>query len=138
MGKQIDADVPPLRHVTRRAEIEGTATSFQRTLVESSRLSLALSIDDLSFRNLLLETGVLSTKEETKWSFGLLFDLIEGPLKNPKRLEEVLRASKFMKRVLGYFWPFNLRFSDTKKDQVRLSLFSAPSNVVRLIFLSLS
>ncbi|GAA5998873.1 hypothetical protein JCM5350_007882 [Sporobolomyces pararoseus] len=89
----------------------------QRQLVESDKLRVALSIDDVSFRNLLLETGVLSTKEESKWSFDLLIELLEGPLRNPKRLDETMRASKFMKRLLAFFQPLNFKYSDTRKDE---------------------
>ena len=91
----------------------------QRQLVESDKLRVALSMDDLTFRNRLLETGVLSTKDDTKWSFDILIELLEGPLRNPKRLDEAMRASKFMKRVLGYFQPLSFRYSDTRKDEVR-------------------
>lgn len=101
----------------------------QRQLVESDKLRAALSIDDVSFRNSLLETGVLSTKEDTKWSIDLVFDVLQGPLRNPKRLDEAMRASKFMKRLLAFFHPLNLRYSDIRKDDVsQLSLTSSPSN----------
>lgn len=84
---------------------------------------MALSMDDLTFRNSLLETGVLSTKEDNKWSFDLLIELLEGPLRNPKRLDEAMRASKFMKRLLGFFQPLSFRFSDARKDEVRRDEF---------------
>ncbi|GAA5902766.1 TORC2 complex subunit TSC11 [Sporobolomyces salmoneus] len=92
----------------------------QRQLVESDKLRVALSIDDVSFRNSLLETGVLSTKEDAKWSFDLLIDLLEGPLRNPKRLDEAMRASKFMKRLLGFFHPLSFKYSDTRKDETTI------------------
>lgn len=83
-------------------------------------------MDDLTFRNRLLETGVLSTKDDTKWSFDILIELLEGPLRNPKRLDEAMRASKFMKRVLGFFQPLSFRYSDTRKDEVRSVSRSVP------------
>ncbi|BGP09793.1 hypothetical protein JCM10049v2_005667 [Rhodotorula toruloides] len=87
----------------------------QRHQVESSKLRNALQMDDLTFRNLLLETEVLSTKDETKWQFDRLLEIVEGPLRNPKRLEEVVRASKWMRRVVDFFRPFALRYSDLPK-----------------------
>jgi hypothetical protein len=79
-------------------------------------------MDDLTFRNLLLETEVLSTKDETKWQFDRLLEIVEGPLRNPKRLEEVVRASKWMRRVVDFFRPFALRYSDLPKHAVRPNL----------------
>jgi len=87
--------------------------------ISSVRLAAALSMDDLAFRNLLLESGVLSAKEETRWVPDALFTLVQGPLRNARRLEEATRATKFMRRVLAFYHPFALRFSDLPKDPVR-------------------
>lgn len=76
-------------------------------------------MDDLAFRNLLLESGVLSVKGENRWDFDALLTLVQGPLRNPRRLEEATRATKFMRRVLAFYHPFALRFSDLPKDPVR-------------------
>ncbi|GAA5918699.1 hypothetical protein JCM1841_006247 [Sporobolomyces salmonicolor] len=92
----------------------------QRQHVESAKLRMALSMDDTTFRNLLLETGVLSTKDHTKWAFETLMALLEGPLRNPKRLDEAMRASKFMRRLLGFFQPGAGRYSELRKDQSNL------------------
>ncbi|GAA6003547.1 TORC2 complex subunit TSC11 [Rhodotorula paludigena] len=92
-------------------------TLQQRVQVESAKLSAALSIDDLTFRNLLLSSGVLTTKEESKWNLDAIETLLEGPLRNPKRLEEAIRATKFVRRLVAVFQPFSLRYSDWPKDQ---------------------
>ena len=89
----------------------------QRQL-ETSRIQLGMQIEDTRFRNLLLETQVLNTKDHTKWSFEILIELLEGPLLNPRRLDEAMRASKFMRRLLSFFHPFNYRFSDVRKTPV--------------------
>lgn len=46
-------------------------------------------------------------------------ETIQGPLLNPRRLEEALKASKFGRRLLGFFQPLNLRFSAIKRTKVR-------------------
>lgn len=61
---------------------------------------------------------MLNTKDHTKWSFEILIELLEGPLLNPRRLDEAMRASKFMRRLLSFFHPFNYRFSDVRKTPV--------------------
>ncbi|EGU12160.1 hypothetical protein RTG_01774 [Rhodotorula toruloides ATCC 204091] len=106
--------------VNARTRSDSKAESYRRNLqqrhqVESSKLRHALQMDDLTFRNLLLETEVLSTKDETKWQFERLLEIVEGPLRNPRRLEEVVRASKWMRRVVDFFRPFALRYSDLPK-----------------------
>ena len=60
------------------------------------------------------------TRDHTKWNFEVLTDLIEGPLLNPKRLEEAFKATKFGRRLMSFFHPFSHRFSDIKKTRVRI------------------
>ncbi len=47
--------------------------------------------------------GRLMDKDHTKWSFDIITDLIEGPLLNPKRLEETIKATKFIRRLFSFF-----------------------------------
>ena len=42
-------------------------------------------------------------------------ELLQGPLLNPRRLEEALRA-KYLKRLIGFFRPASHRFSDIEKN----------------------
>ena len=58
------------------------------------------------------------TKDNTKWNFEMLQELIEGPLLNPKRLEEAIKVSRFMRRLMSFFHPFSHRFSDLPRKQV--------------------
>lgn len=85
--------------------------------VEQVKIKMGLQIDDSHFRNLLLDTQVLSTKNYTKWHWDTLTELVQGPLLNPKRLEESIRATKFMKRLLAFYRPFTHRFSAIKNTK---------------------
>lgn len=59
------------------------------------------------------------TNNHAKWNFEVLLDLIEGPLLNPKRMEEAIKVGRFIRRLLSFFHPFSHRFSDMEKDKVR-------------------
>ena len=61
---------------------------------------------------------VMMTKDHTKWNFDSLLDLIEGPLLNPKRMEEAIKVSRFIKRLISFFHPFSRRFSDLPRAKV--------------------
>ena len=76
------------------------------------------------------------TRDYTKWNYDTLLDLIEGPLLNAKRLEEAIRVSKFIKRLMTFFHPENRRFSEIKKSKVNriLETLECPF-VIKLIFL---
>ncbi|BGP18107.1 hypothetical protein JCM10213v2_006158 [Rhodosporidiobolus nylandii] len=93
-----------------------TRTNSQAAQVASTKLRTALQMDDITFRNQLLETGVLSTKDPSRWQFDILLQMLEGPLKNPTRLDEAMRASKFMRRLLAFFRPSEGRFAELPKD----------------------
>lgn len=81
---------------------------------ESGSTKLSMEMDDLQFRSLLLETQVLNTVNYLKWKWDLINDLIDGPLLNPRRLLEAISATKFLKRLIGFYRPFKYRFSDIK------------------------
>lgn len=98
----------------------------QRTAVEEEqrgqrqkelKMKLNLTIDDRHFSNLIVETGVLNTKNHLKWNWDALNEMIQGPLMNPKRLEEAIKVTKFMKRLLSFFRPFKYKFCDVKNTK---------------------
>ncbi|PCH40022.1 hypothetical protein WOLCODRAFT_136614 [Wolfiporia cocos MD-104 SS10] len=88
---------------------------------EQQKLKLAMQIDDKTFQALLLDTQVMVTKDQTKWNYDVLLDLIEGPLTvNPKRMEEAIRVSKWMKRLVSFYHPFSHRFCDLARTKVNI------------------
>ena len=92
--------------------------------VEQVKLKIGIQMDDKTFQSSLLETQVcmlskdlcfgsvwtssqvMLTKDSAKWNFEMLQELIEGPLLNPKRLEEAIKVARFMRRLLFYFVHF--------------------------------
>ncbi|KAJ5666944.1 Armadillo-like helical [Penicillium macrosclerotiorum] len=72
---------------------------------------LSPNMDEQTFRNAILETHVLNTVNFNKWKWDLIHRLVEGPLTNPKRVDEAIKGSKFMKRLIGFYRPFKYRFS---------------------------
>jgi len=69
--------------------------------------------------DLKVTTQVLLSRDHTRWNFDAIMEAIQGPLLNPRRLEEALKASKFGRRLLAFFQPLNLRFSAIKRTKVR-------------------
>lgn len=84
---------------------------------QSSDAQLSVGMDDLQFRSLMLDTQVLGTVNYLKWRWNLISDIVDGPLLNPKRLEETIKASKFMKRLLAFYMPFKYRFSEARNTK---------------------
>ena len=63
---------------------------------------------------------MILTKDQTKWNYDAIMEMIEGPLLNPKRLEEAIKASKWGRRMMSFFHPFSHRFSDMAKTKVSI------------------
>lgn len=109
-----------------RSKIETKTQSANSTRTQehanSSRPSdpakhkLSVDMDDVQFRSLVLETQVPATTNFLKWRWDLINDLIEGPLLNPRRLEEAIRA-KFLKRLTGFYQPRKYKFSDVRNTK---------------------
>lgn len=88
--------------------------------VDTNRTRFPIAIDEMQFRAAILESQVLSSTNYQKWKWDVVLGLIEGPLTNPKRLDESIRSSKFLKRIVGFYRPFKFRFSairNTKPNQ---------------------
>ncbi|KAJ5569736.1 Armadillo-like helical [Penicillium hispanicum] len=89
-------------------------------LPEQGKEKLSPFMDEQQFRNAILETHVLNTVNYIKWKWDLIHRLVEGPLTNSKRVDEAIKGSKFMKRLIGFYRPFKYRFamiSNTKPNQ---------------------
>ena len=84
---------------------------------EPAKTKLSVDMDEIHFRSLLLESQVLTTANYLKWKWDLINDLIDGPLLNPKRLEESIKGGKFMKRLIGFYRPFKFKFSDARNTK---------------------
>lgn len=91
--------------------------SFSQNIKENT---LVNEIDDSRFRKMVFDTKVLQTKEFSEWNWNIIQELIEGPLMNPKQLEELAKSTKFVRRLLVFYRPLRLRFSSVDKG-VRLS-----------------
>ena len=79
---------------------------------------MRMQMDDKTFQASLLDTQVMLTKDHTKWSFETLQELVEGPLHNPKRMEEAIKVSRYIRRLMSFFHPFAHRFSDLPRTKV--------------------
>jgi rapamycin-insensitive companion of mTOR len=84
---------------------------------DSSKLQAAMQVDETAFRNLLVDTQVLNTVTFQKWRWDIIMNVIEGPLLNPKRLDEAVKVTKFVHRLLGFYRPFKYRFSEVKNTK---------------------
>lgn len=84
---------------------------------DQSKSKLSASMDETQFRMAVLETQVLSTVNFIKWKWDLIHSIVEGPLTNAKRLDEAIKGSKFMKRLVGFYRPFKYRFSMIKNSK---------------------
>ena len=120
---QLDSVNRTLHRSDFTSKVQSGTTARNHELVPSSRpadlvkTKLSVDMDDLQFRSLLLETQVLTTVNYLKWKWDLINDLVEGPLLNPRRLEEAIKATKFLKRLTAFYRPFKYRFSDIKNTK---------------------
>lgn len=102
-------------------QIDRVGQTMQRSGTASSRTEtiskMPSDLDELKFRNILMETQVLSTTNHLNWRWDLINDLILGPFTSPRRMEEAIKFSKFMKRLLGFYRPFKYRFSEIRNTR---------------------
>ncbi|ROT42079.1 hypothetical protein SODALDRAFT_267304 [Sodiomyces alkalinus F11] len=74
-------------------------------------------IHDTVFRQLLVDSNVLNSSNYLKWNWDTILRMIDGPLQNGKRLEETIKVSKFMNRIMSFYRPFKNRFADLTSNK---------------------
>ncbi|OUM61326.1 hypothetical protein PIROE2DRAFT_45313 [Piromyces sp. E2] len=89
--------------------------------IEQVKLQMGMVMDDVHFRNLVNETQY--TKDFSKWNWSAITELVNGPLLNPKRLEETL-GSGLMKKLLLFYKPSNHQFSDIPLKTMNSTLYT--------------
>lgn len=87
------------------------------SLEEQPKANSGVIFDDATFRQLLIDSGVLNHSNWTKWNWEIVIKIIDGPLQSGKRLEEAIKASKFMKRIMSFYRPFKYKFADAKNTR---------------------
>ncbi|KAF2148227.1 hypothetical protein K461DRAFT_282647 [Myriangium duriaei CBS 260.36] len=100
---------------------------------EQPKLQLPVSMDEMQFRNYMVESQVLSTVNFLKWDWDLISAIIEGPLTNPKRLDEAMRATKFVHRLLGFLRPFKYRFSEVRNTRANQRYVRVCCSLIRVL-----
>ncbi|KAK3313771.1 Rapamycin-insensitive companion of mTOR, N-term-domain-containing protein [Apodospora peruviana] len=86
-------------------------------LDEHPKNSTSLNLDEPAFRQLIVDSNVLTSSNYSKWNWDIIMRLIEGPLTIGKRLEEAIKASKFAKRIMSFYRPFKYKFSEIKSSR---------------------
>jgi rapamycin-insensitive companion of mTOR len=75
------------------------------------------TFDEATFRQMLLDSQVLNSSNFRKWNWDVILSIIEGPLLNGKRLDEAIKASKFIKRIMSFYRPFKYKFAEEQNTR---------------------
>ncbi|QDS75740.1 hypothetical protein FKW77_008368 [Venturia effusa] len=94
-----------------------TEVETARQSSEQTKAQQAMQIDEAQFRTMMVDSGILNTVTYTKWRWDIIQNIIDGPLKNTKRLDEAMRSTKFIHRLTGFYRPFKFRFADVKNTK---------------------
>ncbi|CAG8951705.1 hypothetical protein HYFRA_00005505 [Hymenoscyphus fraxineus] len=97
---------------------ENMSSDNLQGLEDTPRSSPNLTLDETTFRQLLVETQVLSSTNPIKWNWEIILRIIEGPLLNGKRLDEAIKASKFIKRIMSFYRPFKYKFAEVRNTRI--------------------
>ncbi|KAK6202918.1 Rapamycin-insensitive companion of mTOR, middle domain-containing protein [Scheffersomyces amazonensis] len=116
-----DLILPKFSSLSSSFEFEKfTRTKFHPSKVYNKNLQNYIStinqrskynIEDSEIKALITNTKVIHIKEFEEWNWKTLSTLIQGPLTNPKRFDEILEKNpKFLKRLISFYRPFKFRF----------------------------
>ena len=108
------------------------ARSRQRA---TSKSHTEATMDEAEFRQKVLDTGVLASVNYKKWNWQLIQTLLEpdGPMQNPRSLQEAMNKLKFVHRLLGFYRPFKYRFSDAPNTNFNQRYIRAGCTLIRTL-----
>lgn len=84
---------------------------------EQAKTQQSLQITESVFRQMQIDTGVLSTVKFQQWRWEQIQAIIDGPLRNPKRLDEAMHVTKFIHRLVRFYSPFKFRYSEIRNTK---------------------
>lgn len=87
------------------------ASEHQQHYLDDVRMQKDALVDDAHFRALLRDSMVMATKEHQAWNQAVLHELLDGPLRDPRRFDEALTNTKLVRRLLSFFRPFSQRYA---------------------------
>ncbi|RDW89486.1 cytosolic regulator pianissimo [Coleophoma cylindrospora] len=93
------------------------STDNLAALGDQPKSNLSVAFDEATFRQMLVESQVLSSTNPIKWKWDIVLKIIEGPLLNGKRLDEAIKASKFVKRIMSFYRPFKYKFAEVRNTR---------------------
>ncbi|KAJ9048791.1 hypothetical protein DSO57_1031275 [Entomophthora muscae] len=86
--------------------------------MEKIKQRICWQVDDNHFKNMLNDSQVLVDKNFKKWNWETIMELLQGPLLNVKRLEETIKSTKFIKRLLNFYTPGNHQFAEIRYSKL--------------------
>jgi hypothetical protein len=93
-------------------------------------------IDDQKFNLRIKQSGVLQQKEFKKWNWPIINEILEGNLLTPARLEDVMKKTKFIKRLLNFFMPSKQHFINMEWREENLFYARAGYNLIKTLLSS--
>jgi hypothetical protein len=92
-----------------------------------------IQVDEAQVRLLIQETMVLAEKEYSRWNWDLISELFQTFLRNPMVLNDTIRNTSFVKRVLSFFRPASNQFSDLLLNRFNLKFLHIGCQVMKTL-----
>ncbi|KAL2709501.1 Target of rapamycin complex 2 subunit TSC11 [Kluyveromyces marxianus] len=101
-----------------RSKLAITATQkiMLKSAGEMQLNSSKKDIDDIGFKKMVFDSKVLQTKSYSYWNWQVIGELCRSPLLDRKRLEELSRSTKFIRRMLVFYRPFRFKFTSVASN----------------------
>ena len=116
-------DLEKLALIQRSAASEGSGGQNRLDYFDEIRKNFDWNMDEASVKQKMNES-VLMKKDFGFWDWETISELIEGPLSNPLHYGTPL-ATRFVKRVISFFWPSSKAFCNLPAGGVRSALVNS-------------
>jgi hypothetical protein len=105
------------------------------TTLRNITITSRYHMSDDDFKTVIFNTKILAIKEFESWNWTQILFLIQGPLTNPKRFDELVEKNpKILKRLLSFYRPFKFRFCNiSRKNKLAHSYVNVGCQLMKLL-----
>lgn len=109
-----------------KSRSDDSYTKSLKSSLKDLEIKATYYVDDNELKSWINQSKVLTVKEFEEWNWEVLYKLVQGPLRNPKRFNEILEKNpKFLKRLLSFYRPFKFRFCNVLMDSKNSRMYIA-------------
>lgn len=107
---------------------------YTNKYIDSMKIKLGVNMDESNFKSVMQDIDKqLASSDFSKWNWSQISEFIEGALQNSKRLDDCIKNSKIIKRLLTFYCPSSTQFCDVSRVKSTMKYVSVGCELLKVL-----